>query len=248
MTCRTSSLRWRPGAGGAPTCVLVAHGTRDPAGAATTHRLAERVRTGLPGVDVRVAFADVRRPDVTDVLLGCDRPAIVVPVFLAAGYHVRVDIPDQVRRADRPAVVTPHLGNDLVTVALQRLRQAGWRRGDTVLLAAAGSGDPRALRETELAAAALAEHVGAVHIGYATGDLPAVVARLPGRVAVASWFLAPGLFHRRAAGAGAAVVTEPLGAHPLVADLVIDRYTAARRAAPVAASDEGASPPRRQAG
>jgi len=38
---------------------------------------------------------------------------------------------------------------------------------------------------------------------------------------VASWLLAPGLFHRRVTESGADVVTEPLGSHARVADLVL---------------------------
>lgn len=45
-----------------------------------------------------------------------------------------------------------------------------------------------------------------------------------GRVAVASWLLAPGLFQRRVQDSGADVVADPLGAHPRVADLVLRRY------------------------
>jgi sirohydrochlorin ferrochelatase len=46
---------------------------------------------------------------------------------------------------------------------------------------------------------------------------------------VASWFLAPGLLPARvAAAAGAGVpVAEPLGADPVVAEVVLDRYRAA---------------------
>jgi sirohydrochlorin ferrochelatase len=45
-----------------------------------------------------------------------------------------------------------------------------------------------------------------------------------GRVAVASWLLAPGLFQRRLAACGADVVAAPLADHPAVAELVVNRY------------------------
>jgi sirohydrochlorin ferrochelatase len=83
-----------------PTLVLVAHGTRDPAGAETTEALADLVREWVP--DVRVAYADVHQPDVTSVLREVDGPAVVVPAFLAAGYHVLIDIPEQMRAAGPP--------------------------------------------------------------------------------------------------------------------------------------------------
>jgi sirohydrochlorin ferrochelatase len=53
------------------------------------------------------------------------------------------------------------------------------------------------------------------------------------RIAVASWFLAPGLLldkvTRLATAAGAAVLADPLGADAAVAQLVADRYDAALR-------------------
>jgi sirohydrochlorin ferrochelatase len=56
--------------------------------------------------------------------------------------------------------------------------------------------------------------------------------RTGGPVAVASYLLAPGHFHDQLAGSGADWVTAPLGGHPALAGLVIDRYRAARTAAP----------------
>lgn len=216
------------------TLVIAAHGTRSPAGAATVHDLADQVRDLLPETGVRVAFADVRAPDVTTVLRAVRGPAVVVPMFLAGGYHVRVDVPAQLAAAGRDAVLTPHLGPaaSLVAAMHDRLREAGWRPGDTVVMAAAGSSDPRALAEVRRAAVLLGARTGGpVRVGYAATARPRVadlVAAAPGRVAVASWLLAPGLFHRAVAGCGADVVAAPLGAHPRVADLVARRYTEAR--------------------
>ncbi|MFC5287359.1 sirohydrochlorin chelatase [Actinokineospora guangxiensis] len=216
------------------TLVLAAHGTRSPAGAAVVHDLAERVRDLLPEVGVRVAFADVRAPDVTTVLRATPDPAVVVPVFLAGGYHVRVDIPAQIAAARRDVVLTPHLGPSagLVSALHDRLAAAGWRPGDAVVMAAAGSSDPRALAEVRRAAVLLGARTGAaVRVGFAATAHPRVaevVAGVRGRVAVASWLLAPGLFHRAVADCGAEVVAAPLGAHPKVAELVARRYAEAR--------------------
>jgi hypothetical protein len=49
------------------------------------------------------------------------------------------------------------------------------------------------------------------------------------RVAIASWLLAPGVFHPRLAAAGADVVSAPLGAHPDVVAAVVARYRVAVR-------------------
>ena len=201
--------------------VLAAHGTRDPAGVRVIEAIARRVRRA--GVQVRIGYADVRRPSVSEVVTpGC----VVVPAFLAAGYHVRVDLPEQL--AGSGAVLTPHLGTSLVPAAFERLRAAGWRPGDAVVLAAAGSSDDRASAEVREAAALLSGWTGGeVSVGHVAGAAPKlseVVAAQQGRVAVASWLLAPGLFHTRARESGADVVAAPIGDHPLVAAEVLARY------------------------
>jgi len=205
-----------------PTLVLVAHGTRDPAGAETTNALADLVREWVP--DVRVAYADVHQPDVTTVLREIDGPAIVVPAFLSAGYHVLIDIPEQIRAAGTPAVLTPHLGADVVAVARQRLVEAGWRPGQPIVLAASGSSDPQAREEVRVAA----RRLGADRVGFVAMSEPSLADVVTKDVAVASWFLAPGLFHRRAMECGARVVAAPLGVHPAIAQLVVLRYATVR--------------------
>ncbi|MCP2249487.1 sirohydrochlorin chelatase [Lentzea aerocolonigenes] len=209
--------------------VLAFHGTRDPRGAVVCEEIASLARSSVD-VPVEVAYADVRQPDVRSVV---DGPAVVVPAFLAAGYHVRVDIPQQI--GSRPdVVVTPPLGVDAVAAVRDRLREAGFRRGDAVVLAAAGSSDARALADVRRAAGLL----GASAVGYvatATPRVPDVVAEVRERrgmrgrrVAVASWLLAPGVFHGSLAECGADVVSAPIGAHPLVVDVLLRRYYEAR--------------------
>lgn len=217
-----------------PTLVLAAHGTRDPAGPPVLDALALAVADASE-VATRVAYVDVIGPTVADVLAEVDGPVVVVPAFLAAGYHVRVDLPRQVEACERGDVtIAPFLGPDerLLTAVAERLTEAGWRRGDAVVLAAAGSSDPRALVDVDAVAAALPAHVGEpVSVGYvatAAPTVPEAVRRARGagasRVAVASWLLAPGLFQNSLADAGADVVAEPLGAHPAVVAAVLDRY------------------------
>jgi sirohydrochlorin ferrochelatase len=218
--------------------VLAAHGTREPAGAEVMYRIADEVRTRLSTVEVAVAFADVRAPDVTEVVRSLDGPSVVVPAFLAAGYHVRVDIPGQVAKAGRTDVVlTEPFGPSasLVSAMHDRLVEAGWRRGDEIVLAAAGSSDQRALADVRRAAMLLGARTGtSVQIGYVATAAPRVAEVVAGsgmsgrRVAVACWLLAPGLFHRSAAACGADLVSAPIGAHPKVVDLIIRRYHEAR--------------------
>ncbi|MBV9382857.1 MAG: sirohydrochlorin chelatase [Streptosporangiaceae bacterium] len=110
--------------------------------------------------------------------------------------------------------------------------------GMSVVLAAAGSSDPAANATIARLAARwqAAEGWRAVIPAYASAASPtpaeAVRALAPsGPVAVATYLLAPGFFadrvRREALDAGAAAVSDALGAAPEVADVVLDRYLAA---------------------
>ncbi|WP_054815049.1 sirohydrochlorin chelatase [Nocardia arizonensis] len=236
----------------APALVLVAHGTRSAKGVEMIAALAEAVtrelrpRGSVPVV--RTAFVDVLGPSPSEVLRDLDAddgetvPAVVVPAFLASGYHVYQDVPREVADSGRRAVaVTAAMGPDpaLARVMAVRLRAAGWQPGDAVVFAAAGSSDARAREDVRRAAALLAERLGApVRVGYvATGAprVPDVVADLRAagerRVFIASYLLAHGLFHQRLREAGADGVADPIGVHPAVVRLIADRYRRAAREA-----------------
>lgn len=216
--------------------VLVAHGTRDPRGVQTVQALAAAVRAH--GVAVRVAFVDVLGPTVSEVLAAVSGPVVLVPAFLAAGYHVRTDVPGEVSVSGHGAVqVTPALGPDPVLAAVQhaRLLEAGWQHDEAVVLTAVGSADSRARDDVAQAARLLSDELGvAVRHGYAVAAEPTVAAvvaemRVAGarRVVISPYLLAPGLFHTKLADAGADAVAAPLGVHPLVVELVVARYRSA---------------------
>lgn len=219
--------------------VLVAHGTRSRIGVETVAELAAAVAERVG--PVCTAFVDVLGPSPTEVLRAlCEPtrrtvPAVVVPAFLASGYHVHTDVPRGVRDSGHPRVmVTRALGPHpvLARVLERRLRESGWRTGDAVVLAAAGSSDPRARHDVHRAAAMLSarvrREVPVAYIATGTPTVPETVRRLRAagerRVFVASYLLAPGLFHARLGQAGADGVTEPLGAHDAIADLLAERY------------------------
>jgi sirohydrochlorin ferrochelatase len=220
-----------------PALLLLAHGTGDDAGRATWERLRDDVARALPAVAVRLAYADVVSPTLAEALAELPGPVVVVPAFLASGYHVRVDVPEQLAATGRDdVVVTAPFGPDpvLVGVLLERLEEAGAQPGDTVVLAAAGSRDPVAQDDLRTAAALLTARVGhEVPLGHIAGGEPRVAEVVASaaprgpRVAVATWLLAPGAFHRWLADAGAAVVAEPLGVHPDVVGVAVERYRAA---------------------
>lgn len=211
------------------TVVVAVHGTRDPAGVAVAHQLVDALRTRLSGRPVLLSFVDVLGPSVREVVAGAPGSVTVVPAFLSSGYHVRTDVPREVCATGRRDVtVSAALGPHplLVSAMADRLRAAGWRRGDAVVLAAAGSSDPRAVTDVRAAARQLSGKIGSrVRVGFVATGAPRVAPLVAGlraagqpRVAVASWLLAPGLFHRRLASVEADVVAAPLGAHPEVVD------------------------------
>jgi sirohydrochlorin ferrochelatase len=228
-----------------PALVAVGHGTRSPAGRRALAALRLEVAGLRPELEVLTASVDVQRPSLPDAvaaLAARRRCAVVVPMLLSAGYHVYVDVAEAVASAPDRLVAAAALGPDPVLVELldARLTVAGAFTDDAVVLAAAGSSDPRALADVEHTARALrGRRGGAVTVGYAASGRPTVaeavaLARDEGarRVAVATYLLAPGVFADRLGDAGADVVSAPLAPDPLLAELILTRYDAALEAAP----------------
>jgi sirohydrochlorin ferrochelatase len=223
------------------TLVLAAHGSADPRSAANARAVADQLRRMRPDLDVRVAFCELNAPRLVDVLTP---DAVVTPFLLADAYHARIDIPRQLancRLAVRQADV---LGEDgrLVSVLHERLAELGVSTLDPqlgVLVVAIGSTHAAAnARTAQVARKLMAETrwAGAT-TAFATGSGPSVTEaanRLRRRGAcqlvIAPWFLAPGLLTDRVAKYAAAEgipMAQPLGAHRLVAETVLDRFEAA---------------------
>ena len=216
-----------------PVLLAVAHGSRDPAAQRAVRSLAARAGGLAPGVEVRTAFVQNARPSLAEALTAAGpRHAIVIPLLLSAGYHLGTDIGGAAGRAGVP--VAAPLGPDpgLVPALADRLRAAGAPAGTPVVLAAAGSTDPRAAGDARHQATLLASHLQApVLAAFASAARPPVgeavadlVARTGGPVAVASYLLAPGVFAGRLRAGGAAWVSAPLGDHPAVAGLLLERF------------------------
>lgn len=200
--------------------------------------LVSAVAARRPDLDVRAAYVDVEEPRVTEVLENlAGEPARVVPLLLSAGYHVYVDLADAV--AGHPdSTVTAALGPDprLAQLLATRLHDAGLRDDDTVILAAAGSSDTRAVEDCRDVAEALGHLIGrassAAYLSAAEPRLEAAVTRARERgerVVVATYLLAPGYFADLALCCGADVVTPPLlvPTQPPAAeivDIVLARY------------------------
>jgi sirohydrochlorin ferrochelatase len=151
-------------------------------------------------------------------------------LLLTGGYHLRVDLPSRVD----DVLVTSPVGRDprLAAILAERLVAAKAPAGAAVTLAAAGSVDPAALADVRAAAAALAARLQVgVEVGYLSAGDPELTRDWrqdrvgPGQPWVlAPYLLAPGRFYDRAVALGADVVAEPIGAHPLLAAVVLERY------------------------
>lgn len=230
-----------------PSLILTAHGSVDPRSSATTHALATEIRLLRPGLDVQVAFCEKSAPNLGDVLAGLRGPAVVTPLLLASAYHARVDIPAIVAESGADVLQADTLGEDprLVDVLRHRVTESDARHTEAgLLVVAVGSSHAAANARTASLASTLAGRWPAVRVAYATGPQPSVAdgieqLRAAGahRIVVAPWFIAPGRITDRVAGIAAstgAVMAAPLGAHPLVASTVLDRFdqaVAARLAA-----------------
>ncbi|WP_435885695.1 sirohydrochlorin chelatase [Streptomyces erythrochromogenes] len=219
-----------------PTLVAVAHGSRDPRALATALALLERVRELRPRLDVRLGHVELNEPLLDDTLRAASGAAVLVPLLLSRGYHVKRDLPAAAARAThlRTRVAAPLGPHPLLVEALfERLLEAGWTPGTAVVLAAAGSRDPDSAADTRRTAALLAGRLGGVPVvpAYASAAAPgvpeairALAARGHHRTAVASYFAAPGRFATQTAAASPGPAAAPLGDHPALARLLLRRY------------------------
>ena len=131
----------------------------------------------------------------------------------------------------------------LVDALADRLAEAGWTGGPAQLvLVAAGSSHPAARTDVDDLAAMVSARYGLpVSVAFAAAEpgihpvVEALLADGTGPVVVVNYLLSPGQFADKVAACGADVVPAPLGAHPAVAQLILDRYDAALRDQPVTA-------------
>ncbi|MEG8275559.1 sirohydrochlorin chelatase [Streptomyces sp. AHA2] len=247
MSSRPSPLP-QPARSAPPALVAVAHGSRDPRALRTVSALLDRVRALRPDVPVHLGHIELNAPLLPGTLAALgDREAVVVPLLLARGHHVKHDIPAAAAASRARTRLAPPLGPHplLADVLQDRLTEAGWggtpRRTSAVVLAAAGSRDPDAQADTARTAHLLAARLGVPVVpAYASAAAPtvpdAVRTLLAGgrrHIALASCFTAPGRFATECAGKAPWIAAAPLGAHPAMARLLLHRYdeTLARPAA-----------------
>lgn len=226
----------------APALAGIAHGTDSPRGRDAVAALMSAVGAARPNLRTALGFVDVQQPDVAATLaaLPVEPGVTIVPLLLSAGYHVHVDLSEAVaEHPGRPITLADALGPDarLARVLARRLREAGLRGDDSVVLAVAGSSDARAVDDCRVAGELLATELGRpVRVGFLSAAEPrladavrAARAEHPGaRVIVSSYLLAPGYFHDLAVRAGGDVTSPPLLdgglVPPELVSLVLDRY------------------------
>jgi sirohydrochlorin ferrochelatase len=257
-----------------PPLVAVAHGSTDPRAAATIGSLLGLVRSRAPGLAAREAFLGHAAPSVAQVLGSlAPGPVVVLPLLLTAAYHSKSDLPATLARHGRLDIsygrtLGPH---PLLLEALSRRLAASGAipnghphdLAETgVVLAAAGSSDPAANATVARLAARWQRSAGwgAVVPGYASAASPSPAAAVSAllasgsvrRVVVATYLLAPGFFADKirssSLAAGAAAVSPALGAMPEVADVILERYSAAAAALTGTASPAAGAPPAAAAG
>lgn len=224
--------------------ILLAHGSPDPRSAEATRSLAAVLQSRSFDTTVAVAFLQHDSPTLAEAVArlavdGCTE-AIVVPAFLSAAFHVRIDVPAAVEAAEAASGVqlwvTDPIGPDgSLLDALDRSLPPG-----PAVLATAGTSDPDALRALDRIAATWADHRGApvivAHASQAEPDIASALRLLEdqtgGRAAVGSFVLFPGVLPDRiAAAAGDRVVSAPLFNAIETVSLIESRVATARRRA-----------------
>lgn len=208
---------------GDPALLLIAHGTRDPAGASEMDTLCGHLQARVDAPVGAAWLEDFSDPDAVTAardLVGAGARAIVTVPFLVLGAgHAKTDVPESVAevRSAFPGVPVTHarvLGLhptlfDLARARVDAVSEPAARGDEVLVITGAGSSDPDANGDLAKAARTLAETTGHrwAEIAYAGVTWPkadALFARLRragvGRVVRFSWSLLAGLLERRVDG------------------------------------------------
>lgn len=118
---------------GEPAIILLAHGSSDARWCETFEKLAGPTLQSVPGS--RIAYMELAEPSIDTVVSeGVEsgtRTFKIVPLFLAAGRHLRKDVPGMITELERTHGVTislappigenPQLGDAICEVVRQEL-------------------------------------------------------------------------------------------------------------------------------
>ncbi|MDO5619094.1 sirohydrochlorin chelatase [Kocuria sp.] len=213
-----------------PVLLLCAHGSTARSAQVATEEITAAVSKELPDTEVVLTWVDVQEPDVVARCAEfAHRPVVIVPLLLAAGYHVHHDLAQAV--AQRPHhVVTEALGPDrgLSELMARRIREVepadSSPRLPSLVLVAAGSSDARAVRAVRKQAADLEELTGRpVTAGFISAAQPTAHQAVTEawhagahHVTAVSFHVAPGVFHRDAVRAAQTPVQGAPSAHAAI--------------------------------
>jgi sirohydrochlorin ferrochelatase len=238
----------------APSLILVGYGSDDPRVAQVSHDIRAGVLAIRPELDVHVAFVGEGQPTglqvATKLAKRGTEEAVIVPLLLSDAFHAHAEFPAMVAQigagtAGMKVTASRPVGPEaqLLSVVDRRLRDALRARRvselDGLVFAAVGSTDVRSNAIVTRRARQWATHHRlpcVTAFGAVSGPTAAEAVRTlrsQGRrhVAVGSWFLSPTpLFVREATSAlaaGAIAVSDPLGAGPELAEVVLSRYVVA---------------------
>ena len=116
--------------------VLFAHGSRDPKWAEPFKAIQELIRAQAPDLPVELAFLELMQPGIQECLIALAERGLkrisIVPIFLAAGRHLREDLPalmapiqnqypDLMIKVSAPIGDIPELQSVIATLALAQI-------------------------------------------------------------------------------------------------------------------------------
>lgn len=227
-------------------CLVLAHGSADPRHASGVRALADAVGREL-GQSVAVAYLDHHGPTPAEAARALtdrgSREVLVLPLFTAAAYHVKVDVPAAVASmratGSGARLVTPGIAStqELLSAVVDAagILQDGAGAGAVVL--GTGSSDAAA---NALLAAQVGQLSARSGVPLATAflgggrALAQVRAEIAGVPAVLPFVVSNGMFFDRmkasAAALGLPVRGGPLTENPLVASLAARRFRSEIRA------------------
>ena len=122
---------------GNPAIILLAHGSSDPRWCETFEKLAKPTLESVPGS--RIAYMELAEPSIETIIAEGTRAGTrifkIIPLFLAAGRHLRKDVPGMIRDLEQkyeatitlsaPVGENPQLGEAIRDVVNQELATSG---------------------------------------------------------------------------------------------------------------------------
>ena len=206
-----------------PALLLIAHGTRNPAGATEMDTLVGHLRARLTTPVAAAWLEDFSEPDAAtaaaDLVAAGARHIVTLPFLVLGAGHAKTDVPEAVHEAAgaHPDVAFTHgrvlgLHPELFAVARERVdavSDPAGRADEVLLVTGAGSSDPDANGDLDKAARVLAEQTGhrwteTAYAGVTWPRADEVFVRLARagveRVTRFSWSLLAGVLEQRVDG------------------------------------------------